>query len=426
MRISLLCGVIGGTLLLASCGTSDKTAPLAPRPSGSDAVEGTAPGPAPESEGADEGEEPGEPVLSGGDGLIFGVPLARFPTPAGNHPPLSGAGLDLDGFPLDAIVSGGPPKDGIPALTNPVFVRQSEVSYLGDEDLVLGIVVGGEPRAYPENIGWWHEIVNDRIGGQPISITFCPLTGTGLVFATQDEGGGQFELGVSGLLFNNNLVMYDRRDGLTLYPQLFFTAVEGPRQGESLRLLPVVETTWGTWKRLHPDTRVIAGGTYPLSQYTSYPYGDYRTNHSFLLFGLRPSLSRNPNPYAVSYPTKDGLLGVRLEGQAKAYLFADMGERAVIDDQVGGVEIAVVWDRASHLALPYLRQVDDQILSFEIDPAAGFPFGLRDRQTGTRWDVEGRGIEGPLQGKRLVMAPAHTSFWFAWVSFWQETEVWQP
>lgn len=219
--------------------------------------------------------------------------------------------------------------------------------------------------------------------------------------------------------------MYDRRDGTTLYPQIFSIAVQGPRQGETLRLLPVVETNWSTWVRQHPDTGVIAGGTYGRDRYTSYPYGSYRTNDDFLLFGLNPTQGANPNPFATAYGAKDMVLGVRLEGEARAYPFDDMEPQAVINDVLGGVDIVVVWDRNSNIALPFARQVEGQSLTFDIDEDAAWPLGLRDRETGTLWSVEGVALEGPLRGQRLVQVPAHNSFWFAWVTFWQSTDVWQ-
>jgi len=416
-RETAVIGLCGAALLLVSCGGSDDRVPLAPvertaEEPGADMPTG---GPASGDEG---GNTPGPaPPPSG--------PTVDLPSPSGLNPSLTGTFLDLDAFPFEAIISGGPPKDGIPALTNPPFVKPSEVTYLRDEDMVLGVVMNGQARAYPHNIGWWHEIVNDRIGDQPISVTFCPLTGTGLVFDAEDESGGQFELGVSGLLFNTNLIMYDRRDGTTLYPQIAHKAVRGPRKGETLTLLPVVETTWATWKQLHPDTKVIATGTYRLSQYTSYPYGDYRTNNRFFLFALTTPVEANPNPYSTAFGTKDRVLGVRLDGEAKAYPLEAMGERAVINDQVGGVDIVVVWDRDRYLAIPYAREVEGQSLSFEVEPDVGFPLSLRDLETGTLWDVNGVGVEGPLAGERLTQVPAHNSMWFAWVTFWQNTDVWQ-
>ena len=353
-----------------------------------------------------------------------GSPVPNDFTPLITAAPFASSGRSLASFPLDQIVGGGPPKDGIPALTNPPFAASA--SFLSDDDLVLGVVINGEAKAYPHNIGWWHEIVNDRVGGHPVSVTFCPLTGTGLVFDARAEDGGQFELGVSGLLFNNNLIMYDRRDGSTLYPQLYFTAIDGPRQGESLDLLPVAETRWGTWKRLYPDTQVVASGSYRQSQYTRYPYDDYRTNNSYLIFGLSPRLSANPNPASAAFAVKDRVLGLRLNGRAKAYPFDSMGSRRIINDRVGGTEIAVLWDRGTHLALPYSRWVGEDLLTFDIDQSDGFPFNMVDRETGTRWNANGVALEGPLQGKRLTQIPAHNSMWFAWVTFWQDTDVWSP
>ena len=126
------------------------------------------------------------------------APEIDLPSPAGIGGPEEGLFLDLDRFPYDSIVSGGPSKDGIPALTKPVFIGPWFVEYLRSDDLILGVVINGEARAYPHNIGWWHEIVNDKIGNQAISVTFCPLNGTGLVFNTTDEGGRQFQLRFRG------------------------------------------------------------------------------------------------------------------------------------------------------------------------------------------------------------------------------------
>ena len=247
------------------------------------------------------------------------------------------------------------------------------------------------------------------------------------MFEAADENGRQFEFGVSGLLFNNNLILYDRRDHRTLYPQMYFTAVEGPRKRETLTLLPVVETKWRTWKRLYPDTQVIQKGTYSLGQYSRYPYGDYLTDDAFLIFRLNPSLGSNPNAYSTQFGLKDRMLGLRLDGEARAYLFEDMGSEAVINDEIGGVNIVVVWDEHSLLAIPFAREVNGESLTFEMASETGlFPFAFRDVETGTLWNISGESVEGPLVGARLTQVPAHNSFWFAWVTFWPETDVWQP
>jgi len=376
------------------------------------------------------------PLGSAGDGLpnappadagqsISGFSVADELSPWGANSPFQGSKLELDTFPNLGFQTGGT-KDSIPALTNPTFVGAAEIDYVLDDDLVLGLVIDGIARAYPENIGWWHEIVNDEVGGYPVSVTFCPLTGTGLALKAAD--GGQLELGVSGLLFNNNLVMYDRRDNETLYPQIYFTGISGGRKGESLTLLPITETKWSTWKRLHPDTQVIAlgGETYRNEQvYRQYPYQNYLTSE-IVLRPLDPSHSHNPNPFALDYGRKSPMLGLRLAAEIKAYVFEDMGERIAINDRLGGQDILVIWDQESFLALPYWREVDGQSLTFEIDPGVGFPFSLVDEGTGSRWNVHGVATDGPMAGVRLTQIPAHNSFWFAWLTFWQDTDVWKP
>ena len=391
-------------LFIWSCSEQARP-PLAPV--GDTPVDGAVDGTDGSSTGGTDGTK--ETDVPGGTGT--GSARAYFP-----------GSIDADNFPLDLLVS-GVPKDAIKALTNPKFVNPSDISYLKEDDLVLGVFMDGIAKAYPENIGWWHEIVNDRIGDQAISVTYCPLTGTGLNFAAE-SGDGQFELGVSGLIYNSNLVMYDRRDGQTLYPQMYFTGVNGSYKGDVLKLLPVVEATWATWKRLYPKTLVISAATDHTRPYTSYPYRGYRQGFPDLLFPLTPEPW--DNPVLTQTNLKDMVLGVRLNNHPKAYPFKNMGDRAVINDQVGGTDLVVVWYREGQLAIPYDRRVDDRTLSLDIETSTGgFPFDMRDRETGSLWNIKGEAIEGELKGKRLNQIPAHTAFWFAWATFWLDPDVWE-
>ena len=193
------------------------------------------------------------------------------------------------------VFNGGPGVDGIPAMTNPGIVGAERADFLVDSDVVMGVYMNGIARAYSQALGWHHEIVNDVIGGQGISVTFCPLTGTALNFNATCDDGVPYELGVSGLLMNSNLIIYDRRDFETLIPQMIYTAFAGPGVGNELELLPLVETTWGLWKQMYPDTEVAVPGTglefYPerqraryedIARYQSYPYRDYRTSESLI------------------------------------------------------------------------------------------------------------------------------------------------
>ncbi|MBI2505301.1 MAG: DUF3179 domain-containing protein [Candidatus Latescibacteria bacterium] len=357
---------------------------------------------------------------------IFGLAVAAPPLRAGNIEGLEALSSHL--------LSGGPGKDGIPAMTNPLFVGPPEVSYVAEEDLVLGVVVDGEARAYPENLGWWHEIINDRIGDRSIAVTLCPLTGTGLVFNATDQDGSQIEFGVSGLLINSNLVMYDRRDGNTLYPQMIYTGISGSYKDQQLELLPVVETTWAMWRRMYPDTRVAQFGT-GLDRYTerqrsnygsvglylTYPYGAYRTDHGDLF--LFADATATPDLSVLR--AKEVVLGVCLEGRAKAYPFRDLPDGAVVNDLVGSTPLVVIFDRASQTAIPYSRALAGQTLSFyAVDPEGTMPVEFRDVETGSRWNMLGEAIAGPLEGQRLEQLPAYNSMWFAWDTYRRGTEIW--
>ena len=335
--------------------------------------------------------------------------------------------LDVSSFPLDQIEE-ITSRDGIPALTDPPFVDPGHegAAYLEDSDLVLGLRIGSAAKAYPHNIGWWHEIVNDIVGGSLV-VTFCPLTGTGMVFRDGNgELGGRFTAGVSGLLFNNNLIMYDRRDGETLYPQMTFSGIKGSNLSESLVLMPVIETTWGYWKRLHPNTTVVSSlnGEYTPDMYVHYPYGDYRELDTVPFFSVFPRL--DSNPMAERFEPKSRVLGVRFGSQAKAYPFENLENEAVINDNVAGQDIVVVYYGAEQLAIPYFRWMD-QTLTFDRvasnDPV--YPFMLKDRETGTVWNLMGEALEGQLEGRELAQVPAHNAFWFAWATFWRDTEIFQ-
>jgi hypothetical protein len=356
-----------------------------------------------------------------------GSSIARDGRAGGNY-------LDVLSFPIGAILP-VQCKDCIPALTDPQFVSANDdgAGYLRTDDIVIGVVVNGEARAYPHNIGWWHEIVNDNVGGTPIIVTLCPLTGTGMVFNGRAEDGSRITLGVSGLLFNNNLVMYDRRDQETLYPQMTYKAVVGPRQGESLELLPMTETTWGYWQKMYPNTKVLSGhaGGYGIGRYTVYPYtdeGDYRFVHEYILFPL------NDTSTASFFGAKDMAMGVRFGDILKSYPFQSMLDEDVINDSVseGGKvhNIVIANYKEGKMAVPFSRDLVDgegnvTTLTFQkvSSSVTTYPFMLRDTETSTTWNLKGEGISGPNEGKKLTQLPSHNGFWFAWGTFWENIGV---
>lgn len=320
------------------------------------------------------------------------------------------------------IYDGGPPKDGIPALTNPSFVTPSasddpRTAYLARDDRVIGLIVDGEPLAVPHNILWFHEIVNLDRGDLRIAITYCPLTGSSLAFDRTPVGGGEF--GVSGLLYNNNLLMYDRTSEESLWPQMMRQARCGPRDGTVLPMYPIVEMTWAGWRSLHPETKVVSNATTHGFDYSAsnYPYGsNYEAPSTPPLFPVRNLDGRRP--------PKERVLGVGTGDEAVAFPFGELagadGAERVIHHAVGDGSVVVFWDGRRHAAAAYRPSVDDQRLSFEVVDGA-----IVDRETGSRWRVDGRAVAGPLAGSRLpAVDGAYVAFWFAWAAFHPETTIW--
>lgn len=322
-------------------------------------------------------------------------------------------------IPEREIVSGGPGKDGIPALTVPKVVSATEGDgFLPASALVLGVVVNGEARAYPHNVLWWHEIVNDVLGGHPISVSYCPLTGSGLVYDPPLAEGRAATFGVSGLLYDNNLLLYDRTTD-SLWSQMGAQAVCGRLAGTVPVLLPVVQATWQAWRRLYPETTVVSFETGFRRAYTQYPYGDYdRVGNEQTLF---PHSFIDPRR-----PMKELALGLTHEGVSRAYPYGALGPRRALNDELQRRPVLVVFDAEAQMALAFERRLGEQVLSFDLAEESAFPFRLRDRETGSVWDLTGLALSGPLVGRRLAQIPTTSAMWFAWASFHRGTELWLP
>ena len=274
--------------------------------------------------------------------------------------------------PCNEIRSGGPPPDGIPSLdvdgrwgrpapAEMVAADHADAEYLADGDMVLGVYMDGEARAYPHNILWWHEIQVDRIGEREINATFCPLTGSGMIIDGM-QGGQAWQAYVSGRLFNSNLTMFERdADDPTFWNQMLLRAVSGPRAGEALTILPVTETTWARWRELHPETLVTSDDTGYDRNYASYPYGDYRTDD------LDTFMPTNPEP-ETTFENKDLVLSVQGPTVSKAYAFGDMssfGARVVLNDAFDSLRVVVLFDQDHQFAVPFSRVLGSETLEFE-------------------------------------------------------------
>ncbi len=167
------------------------------------------------------------------------------------------------------LYQGCPARDCIPSIDDPKYVAAEDAAFLGDEELIMGVDINGEQRAYPARIMDYHEIVNDTIAGQPIAVTWCPLCGSGVAFDPRIDGQ-VVEFGVAGVLHDSDLVMYDRKTD-SLWQQITGQAIMGPRMGDRLEVLPMAMTDWKTWREAHPETLVLSTDTG-----TDRDYGDSR------------------------------------------------------------------------------------------------------------------------------------------------------
>lgn len=295
---------------------------------------------------------------------------------------LATAQFDLSNatVPTNQIHSGGPPKDGIPALTSPKLMAAKEASYLRPTDRVIGFVAGNQARAYPLRILNYHEIVNDRVGELPVAITYCPLCDSVAAFDRRTELGVR-EFGVSGLLYNSNVLMYDRASGRadggrleSLWSQLKAEGISGPGANQTLDTLPVELTTWKDWLSRYPHTKVLSLQTGHQRNYERSPYADYFS---------RPDLMFPAQPISDALPTKEKVLGVWTQNAARAYpLSAFSRDRTRVEDTIGGRRIVIEFLNGENADAKSLR--------------------VAQADAGVQWMY---------------------SLWFAWHAFRPETEV---
>jgi hypothetical protein len=284
---------------------------------------------------------------------------------------LNGFDLSNASIPPRDIVAGGPPRDGIPSIDDPKFLPADRAGFLADEDRVLGIDINGQAKAYPISILNWHEVVNDRNGSQHFVVTFCPLCGTGMVFAS-NVGEGALVFGVSGLLYNSDVLLFDRNSE-SLWSQILGEAVSGPLKGAPLPQLPARHTSWAAWRAEHPETLVLSTDTGFRRDYARSPYRGYERSPR-LYFSVANRAPRDYHP-------KAWVMGVDIGGTRKAYPFEELQAlgKDRFEDELNGTRLIVHWDEAANSA--HVTDVD---------------------------------------GNEL---PSTIGFWFAWYAFFPETAV---
>lgn len=309
----------------------------------------------------------------------------------------------------EEIAWGGVAVDGIPALDNQTMIAAAAATYLNPDDRVFGVEINGDVRAYPLRIANWHEMVNDVVGGVPVSLAYCTLCGAGILYDGRIAGRDRpFTFGSSGLLYRSNKLMYDRQTD-SLWNQFTGRPVMGRLTGSGieLRVLPVALTSWRQWQARHPSTRVLALNTGFARDYRpGAAYGAYFASPELLY----PALVRDQR-----LRQKDLIFGVRVPGGVKAWPLADFAGGAVINDRVGFVDIVLIGDPQGLGARAY--RADGHNFT------RGAPGELD--SGGARWRVTESGLIGP-EGESLPRLPGHVAYWFAWAGYFENAQLGGP
>lgn len=283
----------------------------------------------------------------------------------------NGFDLSNSSIPLEDIKSGGPPRDGIPSIDEPKFTKALE-SKISSDARILGVSVNGIAKAYPISILNYHEIVNDYFGEKAVVITYCPLCGSGIAF-NAEVNGKKLSFGVSGLLYNSDVLLYDRQTE-SLWSQLKYEAISGKLLGEKLKVLNTANTTLKNWKEKHPNTLILSEDTGFNRDYSQNPYPNYNTS-SAIYFPV--------NNTDDTFHSKEMVIGIEINGKTKAYPFSELKKLkgTILEDTFAGQKLKIKYNSKAQSA---------EIL-----------------------DANGN------------LLPAITNFWFAWYAFNPETEVYQ-
>ena len=326
--------------------------------------------------------------------------------------------------PYNEIFSGGVPRDGIPPIDDPKFVSVEDANeWLEEKEPVIALEIEGEAKAYPLQILTWHEIANDTLAGVPVSITFCPLCNSAIVFDRRldDE---VYDFGVSGNLRNSDLIMWDRQTQ-SWWQQLTGEAIVGQLTGAQLHILPATITAWRDFMATYPDAQVLSRDTGYRRSYGANPYAGYDEvgRSPFLFFGEEDDRL---------LPT-ERVAAVTIGNDSAAFPFTFLEAEGVVDHSLGGEDLVVFFKPGARSALDqrsiadsrevgstgiFLREVDGQSLTFHANGA-----DLVDQETGTRWNIFGQGVSGALAGQQLTPVPHANHFWFAWAAFRPDTAV---
>jgi hypothetical protein len=329
---------------------------------------------------------------------------------------------------FNEFLSGGPPPDGIPAIDEPVFESVDEADAWLEEDWpVMFFEWNGEARAYPLAILIWHEIVNDEVGGEPVSLTFCPLCNATIAFRRTLPDGQVLDFGTTGNLRISDLVMYDRQT-FSWWQQFTGEAIVGDMTGTVLELLPSQIIAWSDFKAAHPDSQVLSRETGHVRTYGRNPYAGYDSINGSP-FALSPAIRGDIDDRLLPM---ERVVAIEFNDIEIAYPFSQLSEVGAVNDEVEDEPIVVFWLEGTKSTFGnnggdtgstgvFLRELEGELLTF-VATADGF----EDEQTGSTWNILGEAIAGPLEGSQLKRVVSAEHFWFAWVVFKPETIVWTP
>ena len=449
-RMAWLGILVAGSLLSAACGTAETRSEIqpeataatvepavtegsstAPAPAQPATTTSAATAPAPSATTAPEQEETEQEVTdlmevdpeTGADPKQGLDPVVAYATESW---PTDWASRTVDLSELLLGIGMPDPRDAIPPIDDPIFESLDEAAeWLDSRAPGMLVAIGGESRFYALSILHRHEIVNDRIGGIPVAVTYCPLCNTALAFDRR-VSGEVLRFGVSGLLRHSDLVMWD--DGtVSLWQQITGEAIVGAAAGTVLTHIPSAIVSFGEFAAAYPDGRSLSrdsGGGIP---YGFNPYEGYSSRavpYPFFTGEIDPR-----------YGALERVVGVTIGGAARAYPFPLLAEVGAVNDSVGRVPIAVFWGgdtadaldsrvvregRAIGTGIAYLRQVDGRPLTFVKEGEV-----FRDQETSSTWTLLGEAVSGPLAGTRLEIAAHRNEFWFAWGAFFPDGDVYE-
>lgn len=330
----------------------------------------------------------------------------------------SGSGNNEWSIPREEVFDGGPGKDGIPALANPEMISVDEATYLNDDDLVIGYKRGNDIRAYPHRILDWHEIINDEVDSHPVAIIYCPLTGTGTGWE-RTINGEVATFGVSGLLYNSNIIPYDRLTNSN-WSQIRLDCVNGELRTKAAKTFFTVETTWKTWKEMFPQTKVVSTQTGFSRNYSRYPYGSYKTDNNTFLFPYDPKDNRLPG--------KERVLGIIINGKVKVYRFGSFNNGVMIhDDNFEGTDVVIAGSEKHNFMVAFQRTLEDGT-KLTFSPGSfdqGISSVILSDGEGNEWNIFGEAINGQRTGQKLKPVTSFIGYWFSWGAFYPRPEIFE-